>query len=88
MASKHEFEARLDQISTEGRIARNECNELQEQARILRQDLSKTDVGAELLDVRGQLKDLRDDRAAIAETLAEKRSELKNLATDCGGTAW
>lgn len=85
VASKHELEARLDQAGTEGRIARNECHELQEQARILRQDLSKSDVGAELLDVRGQLKDLMDDRAAIAETLAEKRSELKTLETTAEG---
>jgi chromosome segregation ATPase len=81
LSAKQELESRLDESASESRQLRQDLDESRERAESLRQDLVKTDTGAELLDLRGRLKDLTEDRSRIAETLAEKRSELKDLAT-------
>ena len=79
LATKHDLVARLDSVTLESGQLREERDTLQAQSQVLRQDLVKTDVGAELLELRGRLDDLTQDRASMAETLAEKRTEVNAL---------
>jgi len=76
---KRELEFQLHQSTSEGQRLRQELEALSEHAEVLRRDLVTTDAGQELLDLRSRLSDITDDRAKIAETLAEKRAELKAL---------
>jgi chromosome segregation ATPase len=80
VSEKFELEGRLDEATTEGRQLRQERDQFEQQAKSLHEDLVKTDTGAELLDLRSRLRDLTEDRGHIAETLAEKRAELKSLS--------
>jgi DNA repair exonuclease SbcCD ATPase subunit len=79
LVTKNELIARLDAVTAESLQLREERDSLQQQAQVLRQDLVKTDVGAELLELRARLDDLTQDRASIADTLAEKRAEVNAL---------
>ena len=76
---KRDLQSQLQQSATEGQRLRQELEALNQHAEVLRRDLVTTDAGQELLDLRSRLSDITDDRAKIAETLAEKRAELKSL---------
>lgn len=76
---KRDLQSQLQQAASERERLRNELDALNEHAEVLRRDLVTTDAGQELLDLRSRLSDITEDRAQIAETLAEKRAELKSL---------
>jgi chromosome segregation ATPase len=80
VAAEHELRARLDEAIAEDQRLRQERDQQREQAEILRHDLTATDSGRELLELRSQLQDLKEDRSRTANALAEKSAEAQALA--------
>lgn len=77
--AKEELQAGFDKAAIKAQRVRQERDELNERVEVLQRDLVETDGGRELLDLRNRLDDLMADRAQIADTLAEKRTEVKVL---------
>ena len=74
-----DLQARLDESIAEKQRLTELHQQLHEDAEVLRKDLTETDAGKELVELRAQLRDVTADRGKIAETLAEKRTEVKTL---------
>jgi chromosome segregation ATPase len=79
VAAEQEVRARLDEAIAEDQRLRQERDQQREQAEILRHDLAGTDSGRELLELRGQLQDLKNEHSRTANALAEKSAEAQAL---------
>jgi chromosome segregation ATPase len=77
--ARSDLQRRLDEIAADKQRLAEDHHQLREHAEVLRKDLTETDTGKELVELREQLRDVAADRGKIAETLAEKRSEVKTL---------
>jgi chromosome segregation ATPase len=77
--ARDDLQRRLDEIAADKQRLAEEHHQLREHAEVLRKDLTETDSGKELFELRTQLRDVTADRGKIAETLAEKRTEVKTL---------
>ncbi len=79
-ATIHELHAKLEQSANDAERLGKEGERLQQQIDTLRHDLTETDSGRELLDLRAKLQNLEAEHGATLSALAATTDEAQQLA--------